>query len=452
MLVNPTNRRYQMTWVSVTTLGWLLATILFTKIFWPAQIVAYVWYRYFASLIVWCILSGFTSYWALFYVGHFNSLHPIPERSQIFTVAAVLTFAALFSKLLVLLLFRVEVLRYREIIGIAIIPSLITFFFEYSSGILFIKSGKKRLAFTSLLRPQRKALEDVLRNYGLLDFYELVDTSVLGHALSNPSDIHWVAISRPRVREFVESSPILLAYNLGIPVFDHVSLKNSITGRISTDHYDSWAFLVQATKIGFGQRLYRESKPWMERLAALVLLVLTFPVLLFVGIVVKISDGGPVFYRQKRLGFRGKIFEIIKFRSMRPDAEANGPIWAQSNDPRVTPLGHMLRKSRLDELPQLLNVLMGQMSFIGPRPERPEFHDKLKSQVPHFDLRLLLRPGITGWSQVMGGYAASVDDSRLKLEYDLFYLQNMSARIDLVILIRTVFIVLGGQEFKIKPR
>lgn len=440
--------------MSIAALGWMGPALLSLNFLWPTQIADFslqsFWLNYVPLLITWCSLSGVMTYWALLYIGHFTSLHPIPERSQIFTLMVTLLATAVLAKFLLLLSFHVEILRYREIILLSPIPALITFWFEYASGRAFIKSGRKRLAFTALLRREREALETVLRDYGLIGFYELVDSSVLPHSLSNPADIHWIAISRPRVREFVESSPILLAYNMGIPVFDHVALKNWVTGRISTEQYDSWAFLVQATRIGFAQRLYRESRPWVERMIALVLLLLFLPLLVFIGVLVKVSDGGPIFYRQIRLGFRGSTFEIIKFRSMRTDAEAAGPTWAAAKDPRVTPLGNLLRKTRLDELPQLWNVMRGQMTFIGPRPERPEFHEKLKADVPHFDLRLLLRPGITGWSQVMGGYAASIDDSRIKLEFDLFYLQNMSLRIDLVILFRTIFIVLGGQEFKSK--
>ena len=174
--------------------------------------------------------------------------------------------------------------------------------------------------------------------------------------------------------------------------------------------------------------------------------------LIGLAIGVYLSNGRPILYRQERLGYRGKKFSLYKFRTMPLTAEANGPQWAQENDPRVTPFGRWLRKNRLDELPQLLNVIRGDLSFVGPRPERPEFYKIPHEQIPLFSLRLMVRPGITGWATVNNGYAGSVDASRMKLEYDLYYVQHMSPRLDLHVLMNTAtMMVRGGHGRQLVP-
>ena len=147
-------------------------------------------------------------------------------------------------------------------------------------------------------------------------------------------------------------------------------------------------------------------------------------------------------YRQERLGLGGRPFTLLKFRSMRMDAEQAGPAWAASRDPRVTRIGLYLRKTRIDELPQLLNILRGEMSFIGPRPERPHFVSQLTAAIPHYELRCHVKPGLTGWAQVNYPYGASVEDARMKLSYDLYYVRNRSLLLDLLILVATVRVIL----------
>jgi lipopolysaccharide/colanic/teichoic acid biosynthesis glycosyltransferase len=163
------------------------------------------------------------------------------------------------------------------------------------------------------------------------------------------------------------------------------------------------------------------------------------------AIVIKLESPGPALYRQVRVGLRGRNFELWKFRSMRMDAEhSSGAQWARKEDPRVTRVGRFIRKYRIDELPQFVNIIRGEMSFIGPRPERPVFVEKLRQDISYYDERHSVRPGLTGWAQVQYQYGASVEDAWRKLEYDLFYLQNMSLFFDLMILFKTVRIVLTG--------
>lgn len=167
-------------------------------------------------------------------------------------------------------------------------------------------------------------------------------------------------------------------------------------------------------------------------------LLVSLPLMLIVGAAVAASSKGPALYVQERYGQRRRVFRLRKFRTMVEDAEINGAQWSQPGDPRVTPLGRFLRASRLDELPQLWNVLMGDMSFIGPRPERPDFVHDLEKQIPYYDLRHMVKPGITGWAQVMYPYGRSVEDALRKLEYDLYYIKNYSLTLDVYILLRTV--------------
>ncbi|WCJ58984.1 exopolysaccharide biosynthesis polyprenyl glycosylphosphotransferase [Fontisphaera persica] len=174
-----------------------------------------------------------------------------------------------------------------------------------------------------------------------------------------------------------------------------------------------------------------------------LLLVLGLPLLLAM-LAVRLTSPGPIFYRQVRTGRFGRPFTLLKLRSMRVDAEADGPRWAAANDDRVTPVGRFLRRYRIDEIPQLLNVLRGEMSFVGPRPERPEFIEELARQVPYYKERLMIQPGLTGWAQVRYPYGASVEDARRKLEYDLYYMKHMSLFLDCFILLDTVRIVLRG--------
>ena len=178
-------------------------------------------------------------------------------------------------------------------------------------------------------------------------------------------------------------------------------------------------------------------------LIALVSLVLSLPIMLLVALGVKLTSTGPVLFRQNRVGLNGKIFTIYKFRSMVVDAEATtGAVWAKKNDPRVTPVGAVLRKTRLDELPQIFNVLRGDMSIVGPRPERPEFVTVLSEQIPFYRQRHVVKPGVTGWAQINHKYGDTVEDTIIKLEYDLYYIKNLSPSLDLYIIFDTLKVML----------
>ena len=189
----------------------------------------------------------------------------------------------------------------------------------------------------------------------------------------------------------------------------------------------------------------RRSQPLLRAFDVLVslgLLGLTLPLMLLVALLIRLDSPGAVLYRQEREGLGGKPFTLLKFRSMRADAESRGPAWAQAKDPRVTRIGQFIRKTRIDELPQLLNVLRGEMSFVGPRPERPHFVEQLAAVIPHYHERSLVKPGVTGWAQVNYPYGASIEDARMKLSYDLYYVRNRSLLLDILILVATVRVIL----------
>jgi sugar transferase (PEP-CTERM system associated) len=231
----------------------------------------------------------------------------------------------------------------------------------------------------------------------------------------------------------------------GVRVEEATGFYERLTGKILVKNLrPSWLVFSQ----GFNKpRLLRNSKRVVEFLAASALLVLLGPFMLLIGLAVRLSSSGPALYRQERVGERGVTFQLLKFRTMRADAEAGtGPVWAsEEKDPRITTLGRLMRKTRLDELPQLINVLRGEMSFVGPRPERPHFVDGLRKVIPYYDERHGVKPGITGWAQVKFHYGATLEDSEEKLQYDLYYIKHMSMVFDLGILLDTFKVMLVGK-------
>ena len=190
----------------------------------------------------------------------------------------------------------------------------------------------------------------------------------------------------------------------------------------------------------------KKVKRIMDFVVSLIILLVAFPVVFITAIAIKLDSKGPIFYKQERMGQKGKIFKILKFRSMVQDAEkVSGPVWSTKDDPRITSVGRIVRKLRIDEIPQMYNIFKGDMSLVGPRPERPYFVEKLSTEIPLYRRRLKVRPGLTGWAQVKHKYDESIEDVKVKLRYDLFYIENMSLRMDLNILFRTVFVVLFGK-------
>ena len=234
----------------------------------------------------------------------------------------------------------------------------------------------------------------------------------------------------------------------GIEVTDLLDFMERETGQIVVNlMYPSWVIYSN----GFNSQNYlRDALDYaINCLLATLVLAVTWPFMLLTALVIFFEDVGnakaSIFYKQERVGLNGKLFKIIKFRSMRPDAEKDGAKWATTNDSRVTRIGHFIRKYRIDELPQLLNIFRGEMSFIGPRPERPQFVEQLIREIPYYNQRHNVKPGLAGWAQLNYPYGASVEDSMEKLKFDLYYVKHQSLMLDILILIRTVEVVLFGK-------
>jgi exopolysaccharide biosynthesis polyprenyl glycosylphosphotransferase len=192
-------------------------------------------------------------------------------------------------------------------------------------------------------------------------------------------------------------------------------------------------------------RLAAMTRSGVHRLVALIGAILSLPLVVLTAILIKADSRGPVFYKQERIGKNGRPFVLTKFRSMKLDSEKAGPVWASKGDERTTRVGRIIRKIRVDEIPQFWNILRGEMSFVGPRPERPHFVAQLAEEIPYYEQRHLIAPGLTGWAQIKYPYGASVEDARQKLQYDLFYIKNHSLFLDALILFETIKIILFGR-------
>ena len=261
--------------------------------------------------------------------------------------------------------------------------------------------------------------------------------------IAQKKGINKIVVSLQERRGKYPTKSLLECRLQGITVLEGVSFYEMLSGKIpATQTPPSWLIFSS----GFRRHHFvLLTKRGLDVLFASVGLVLSAPAIVALGLLVKATSSGPVFFWQARVGQHERIFHVIKFRTMREDAESNsGAVWALENDPRVTPVGRILRKFRLDEIPQFWNVLKGEMSFVGPRPERPEFVQQLKQKLPYYMERHTVSPGITGWAQVNYGYGASEDDALRKLEYDLFYIKNLSLLFDLYIALKTIKAVIVG--------
>src|SRR3989338_5176405 len=228
---------------------------------------------------------------------------------------------------------------------------------------------------------------------------------------------------------------------LKIDFFDIATFYEKITGKIPVTTIEQTWFLENLTE--GNKRIYEELKRFFDIIFSLILFILFLPFIPIFAAAIRINDRGPTFFTQKRVGKDGRIFTAIKLRTMIIETKKKFPQFAIKNDPRVTTLGKFLRKTRIDEIPQLINVLKGEMSLIGPRPERPEFVEQLKNQIPFYQERLMIKPGLTGWAQVMGpNYGGSLEETMEKIQYDLYYIKNRSLALDLSILLKTIRTVL----------
>jgi sugar transferase (PEP-CTERM system associated) len=255
--------------------------------------------------------------------------------------------------------------------------------------------------------------------------------------------VNTIAVCVEDRRAVLPVQTLLELKSMGVDIWDGHHLYEESSGRLPIDDMRPSAIIFSRDfKRGI---LVQAVKRSMDLLISVGGLILCAPLFILIGILIKLDSPGPIFYRQVRVGLRAKPYMIWKFRSMFMDAEKEGARWTSEKDPRVSRVGRYLRKWRLDEIPQLINVIRGEMSLIGPRPERPVFVQQLRALIPYYDIRHTVRPGITGWAQTQFRYGASTEDSHVKLQYDLYYVKNLSVRLDLRILLETMRVILRGE-------
>jgi sugar transferase (PEP-CTERM system associated) len=310
---------------------------------------------------------------------------------------------------------------------------------ETADELGFRRDLNMRVAGFVALRPIETVIQD-----GHVNEARLLGPALDIERIVRENKIHRLIVADDEPGVAVPFDFLLKVRTRGVAVEDAHAVTTALTGRVSLNAVRSSWFLFSE---GFRRSRYQSAfKRLIDLVFSCVGLVLSLPVMAVTALAVRLDSKGPALFRQQRVGLNGDLFELMKFRTMRADAEADGVArWAQENDPRLTRIGGFLRKYRFDELPQFVNVIRGHMSFVGPRPERPEFVARLRETIPYYDERHTLRPGITGWAQVCYPYGATEEDALRKLEFDLFYLKNVSVLFDIAIVFQTVKIVFTGR-------
>jgi sugar transferase (PEP-CTERM system associated) len=300
--------------------------------------------------------------------------------------------------------------------------------------------GERARAVVELLRTSRDAGMEVIGGNSVNedDVQERLERfSAEIHSFFRPKPgIDRVIVAMEDRRGSMPTQELLSLRLCGVLIENSSALMERLTGKLPLDGlFPSALIYAEGFRMSTTQQLLRRL---LSVAVSFVALIICLPFIPFIILAVRLSSPGPIFFSQTRVGYRGQLFTAYKFRTMREDAEAQGAAWATKDDPRVTSIGRFMRSSRLDEIPQLWNVLRGDMAFVGPRPERPEFVQWLSKEIPFYDLRHMLRPGITGWAQVRYRYGASLEETKRKLEYDLYYIKHHSIGLDLLIMFETI--------------
>lgn len=323
---------------------------------------------------------------------------------------------------------------------------------DFGERILIVGSGNLAVEVA------REVLSRPDAGYRIVGFVG-TDSELLGKSLINPRVIAVTSelaevVKRENIDRIVVAmgerrgqlpTDELLKLSLGgtVSIEEGASFSERVTGRVSLNMLrPSW--LIFSGR-GRQARISGLTRSVVHRLVALIGAILSLPIVLVTAVLIKLDSPGPVFYRQERVGQNGRPFTLVKFRSMRVDAEEAGPVWASKDDERVTRLGRIIRKIRVDEIPQFWNILRGEMNFVGPRPERQHFVAQLAQEIPYYEQRHLIPPGLTGWAQIKYAYGASIEDARQKLQYDLYYVKNQSLILDAIVLFETIKIILFGR-------
>jgi sugar transferase (PEP-CTERM system associated) len=323
---------------------------------------------------------------------------------------------------------------------------------SFGERILVVGSGKLAVEVA------REVLNRPDAGYRIVGFVG-TDSEQLGKSLINPrvigltedldeivkrEDIDRIVVAMGERRGQLPTDKLLQLSLAGqVSIEEGATFYERVTGRVSLNMIrPSWLIFTGRGRQVKLEAVTRSAVHW---LVAFVGLLLSLPIVGLTAILIKLDSRGPVFYRQERVGRNGRNFVLVKFRSMRTDAEKTGPVWASKSDDRTTRVGRIIRKVRIDEIPQFWNILRGEMSFVGPRPERPHFVAQLAQEIPYYEQRHLIAPGLTGWAQIKYPYGASIEDARQKLQYDLFYIKNHSLVLDAIVLFETIKIILFGR-------
>jgi sugar transferase (PEP-CTERM system associated) len=323
---------------------------------------------------------------------------------------------------------------------------------DFGERILIVGSGNLAVELA------REVLDRPDAGYRIVGFVG-TDADLLGKSLINPrvigmtehldeivkrEGIDRIVVAMGERRGQLPTNKLLKLSLAGqVTIEEGASFYERITGRVSLNMLrPSWLIF---TGRGRQAKLAEISRIVVHWVVALIGAILSLPIAIVAALLIKLESRGPVFYKQERVGKNGRTFVLAKFRSMRVDAEQDGPVWATKGDVRTTRVGRIIRKIRVDEIPQFWNILKGEMSFVGPRPERPHFVAQLAEEIPFYEQRHLIAPGLTGWAQIKYPYGASIEDARQKLQYDLFYIKNQSVILDAIILFETIKIILFGR-------
>lgn len=267
-------------------------------------------------------------------------------------------------------------------------------------------------------------------------------TSELGSLVRRENIDRIVVAIGDRRGQFPTQELLRLSLSGDVSIEESASFYERLTGRVLLDMIrPSWLIFSARGRRGKDELM----RAALHRAVALIGAILSLPIAIFTAILIKIDSRGPVLYKQERVGKTGRIFTLMKFRSMREDAERDGPVWAKTEDQRMTRVGRIIRKIRVDEIPQFWNILRGEMNFVGPRPERPHFVAQLAQEISFYEQRHLVAPGLTGWAQIKYPYAASIEDAKQKLQYDLYYIKNQSLTLDAIIMFETIKTILFGR-------
>ena len=323
---------------------------------------------------------------------------------------------------------------------------------NFGERILIVGSGNLAVELA------REVLDRPDAGYRIVGFVG-TDADLLGKSLINPrvigltddlekivkrEGIDRIVVAMGERRGQLPTNELLQLSLAGqVTIEEGASFYERLTSRVSLNMLrPSWLIFTGRGRQAKGAELLRNMVHW---LVALVGAILSLPIIIVTAVLIKLESRGPIFYKQERVGKNGRTFTLTKFRSMRVDAEQSGPVWAQKGDTRTTRVGRVIRKIRVDEIPQFWNILKGEMSFVGPRPERPHFVAQLAQEIPFYEQRHLIAPGLTGWAQIKYPYGASIEDARQKLQYDLFYIKNQGLMLDAIILFETIKIILFGR-------